>query len=109
MPRDLSHLPEITGEEEARIQKGIAEDPDNPELTKEEFRSMRPAREVMPPEFFEAFKRLRGQRGPGKRPAKELVTLRLDRDVVAHFQATGERWRTRINEALRRAIAGGKR
>jgi len=106
MPRDLSHLPEITDEEEERIQKGIAADPDNPELTAEDFAKGRPAREVLPPEFFEAVKRLRGQRGKQKAPTKELVSLRLDRDVVAHFKATGERWRTRINETLKKAIAG---
>jgi uncharacterized protein (DUF4415 family) len=97
---------EISDEEEARIQKGIAEDPDNPEWTEEDFKRARPAREVLPPEFFEAIKRLRGQRGKQKAPTKELVTLRLDRDVVAHFKATGERWRTRINETLKKAITG---
>jgi hypothetical protein len=29
---------------------------------------------------------------------------RLDREVVAHFKAAGERWRTRINETLKAAI-----
>ena len=35
--------------------------------------------------------------------AKELVSLRLDRDVLEHFQAGGPGWQERINEALRRA------
>lgn len=50
----LKHVRPITDEEEARIQSGIAADPDNPELTKEEIARMRSAREVMPGEFFEA-------------------------------------------------------
>ena len=35
--------------------------------------------------------------------AKELVSLRIDRDVLEHFQAEGPGWQERINEALRRA------
>jgi uncharacterized protein (DUF4415 family) len=42
-----------------------------------------------------------------KRPAvpgvKEQVTLRIDQDVLEHFQAGGPGWQDRINEALRKA------
>jgi uncharacterized protein (DUF4415 family) len=34
---------------------------------------------------------------------KELVSLRIDRDVLEHFQADGPGWQERINLALRRA------
>jgi uncharacterized protein (DUF4415 family) len=44
-----------------------------------------------------------------KRPAvpgaKEQVTLRLDRDVLDHFQDGGPGWQDRINDALRK-VAG---
>jgi uncharacterized protein (DUF4415 family) len=45
---------------------------------------------------------------PEKKPpalpnAKELVSLRIDRDVLDHFQEEGAGWQERINEALRRA------
>jgi uncharacterized protein (DUF4415 family) len=33
--------------------------------------------------------------------AKEMVSLRLDRDVLDHFQEAGPGWQDRINEALR--------
>lgn len=36
--------------------------------------------------------------------AKELVSLRLDREVLEHFQADGPGWQDRINEALRNSI-----
>jgi uncharacterized protein (DUF4415 family) len=36
-------------------------------------------------------------------PARELVSLRIDRDVLEHFQATGPGWQERINAALRTA------
>jgi uncharacterized protein (DUF4415 family) len=46
---------------------------------------------------------------PPQRPtvpnAKELVSLRIDRDVLDHFQESGPGWQDRINEALRR-VAG---
>ena len=35
---------------------------------------------------------------------KEQVTLRIDQDVLEHFQADGPGWQDRINEALRKAI-----
>jgi uncharacterized protein (DUF4415 family) len=36
---------------------------------------------------------------------KETVTLRIDRDVLEHFQQDGPGWQDRINAALRK-IAG---
>lgn len=35
--------------------------------------------------------------------AKELVSLRIDRDVLEHFQADGPGWQDRINAILREA------
>jgi uncharacterized protein (DUF4415 family) len=35
--------------------------------------------------------------------AKELVSLRLDREVLDHFQEGGPGWQDRINNALRKA------
>lgn len=36
-------------------------------------------------------------------PGKETVSLRIDRDVLAHFQDDGPGWQDRINSALRKA------
>jgi uncharacterized protein (DUF4415 family) len=36
---------------------------------------------------------------------KELVSLRIDQDVLAHFQEGGPGWQDRINDALRKAAA----
>jgi uncharacterized protein (DUF4415 family) len=35
--------------------------------------------------------------------AKEQVALRIDQDVLEHFQAEGPGWQERINAALRKA------
>jgi uncharacterized protein (DUF4415 family) len=98
--------PEITDEEEARIQAGIARDPENPEWTEEDFKHAKPASEVFTPEQLDSLmKRRPGQRGPGKKDPKVAVTLRLDREVVDAFKADGEGWQTRINETLRKAVS----
>jgi uncharacterized protein (DUF4415 family) len=36
--------------------------------------------------------------------AKEMVSLRIDRDILDHFQEGGPGWQDRINDALRRAV-----
>jgi uncharacterized protein (DUF4415 family) len=45
--------------------------------------------------------------GPAKAPAlpgvKELVSLRIDKDVLEYFQDDGPGWQERINDALRKA------
>jgi uncharacterized protein (DUF4415 family) len=44
---------------------------------------------------------------PAKQPvlpgAKEMVSLRIDRDVLDFFQEDGPGWQERINAALRKA------
>ena len=43
------------------------------------------------------------RRGRPAGSSKNLVSLRLDKDVIDHFRSTGPGWQTRMNEALRRA------
>jgi uncharacterized protein (DUF4415 family) len=56
-----------------------------------------------------AFKKVTAKvaEGPLKKNAvpgiKEQVTLRIDQDVLEHFQQGGPGWQDRINEALRKA------
>lgn len=42
-----------------------------------------------------------GQRGPGKRAKKVLLSLRYSPEVVEYFKSTGEGWQTRMDEALK--------
>ena len=49
------------------------------------------------------------ERGAFYRPLKKQITLRLDADVLAWFRAQGERYQTRINEALREYIKNQQR
>jgi uncharacterized protein (DUF4415 family) len=36
--------------------------------------------------------------------SKELVSLRIDRDILEHFREAGPGWQERINEALRKVV-----
>ena len=84
-------------------------DAENPEWTEERFARARPAREVLPPVLFATLtKRKPGERGPQKAPTKQLVSLRLDREVIEHFKAQGPGWQTRMNDTLRTAIRGAR-
>jgi uncharacterized protein (DUF4415 family) len=74
-------------EEDAAIKRGIAADPDSPELTAEQIAQMKPRSARM-----------------GRPPAavtKVATNIRYDRDVLEAFRATGDGWQTRINDALR--------
>jgi uncharacterized protein (DUF4415 family) len=42
-------------------------------------------------------------KAPSVPNAKELVSLRMDRDVLEHFQEGGPGWQDRINAALRKS------
>lgn len=50
-----------------------------------------------------------GVRGPQKAPNKERITIRLSRDVVDQFRATGDGWQTRVDAALQDWLANHKR
>lgn len=39
---------------------------------------------------------------------RELVSLRIDRGVLEHFQEGGPGWQDRINSALQQAVAADK-
>ncbi|MFO1268969.1 MAG: BrnA antitoxin family protein [Rubrivivax sp.] len=48
---------------------------------------------------------VRRTRGPGKKPAKEQVAIRLDPDVLVAFRSGGPGWQTRMNAALKEWLA----
>jgi uncharacterized protein (DUF4415 family)/uncharacterized DUF497 family protein len=89
-----------TDEEEAAIQRGIAGDPDAPELTATERKAMRPTEDVAPELLKGALRR----RGPQKSPTRELITIRLDREVTRLLRSSGPGWQTRVAEALKAMV-----
>ncbi len=89
MPKLKPNTILVTDQEEVKIQKGIHADPDAQSLTDAEWKKVKP------------FVRL-GR--PKAEVTKERITIRLSRDVVSTFRATGDGWQTRIDAALKQFI-----
>lgn len=51
--------------------------------------------------------RKRGRPSIAPEDRKQQITFRLDPDVLAALQATGDGWRTRPNDILRKVLLGG--
>lgn len=67
------------------------------ELSEKDLAQFRPAADVLPPSLAKKL----GVRGAQKAPTKERITIRLSREVVEAFRATGEGWQTRMDSALK--------
>jgi uncharacterized protein (DUF4415 family) len=85
-----------TDAENAAIEAGISADPDNPEWTAEDFAAARPAAGIVP--------QLARRRGTRKTPTKELISVRLGRDVLDRLRAGGRGWQSQVNATLRAAL-----
>lgn len=73
-------------EEDARINAGIAADPDTYELSDEDFKKLRPV----------------GR--PKSENPKEAISIRFSPEVVSYFRSTGEGWQTRIDKILKEYV-----
>ena len=60
---------------------------DNPEMTEEELKELRPFREVFP-ELAASIDRKLGR--PKAETPKKAISLRLDQEVIDRFKATGD-------------------
>jgi uncharacterized protein (DUF4415 family) len=67
------------------------------ELGLDDMKRFEPIREAGLPDSL--LKKL-GVRGPQKAPTKVRVSLRLSREVVEYFRATGDGWQTRMDSEL---------
>ncbi|PHY06642.1 MAG: hypothetical protein CK528_07980 [Alcaligenaceae bacterium] len=78
-----------TAAEEALIQVGIDPDPDAYSLADAKWAALQPIVKI-------------GR--PKAEITKERITIRLSRDVLSGFRATGQGWQTRVDGALRQYI-----
>lgn len=88
-------------------------DPDNlPTLTAEEMQALRDLRDEdidysdIPPQPSTGWRRV-SDLIPAEN--KQQITLRLDADVIQFFRATGRRYQSRINAALREYVNAQKK
>lgn len=79
-------------------------DADNPEWTEDDFARARPASEHHDEAFMKLLVRPRGRPPLNDDARKQVVNIRLDRDIIAYFKAGGPGWQTRVNEMLASAI-----
>src|SRR5260221_13212691 len=95
---DLAKLDATTEEE---IAQHMLED-DTPEWTDEEFDN---AEVWNGDRYIGLVKEVRRGGRPKGSGTKELITLRIDRDVLDGFPAGGPGWQTRLNDTLRGAVS----
>ncbi len=67
------------------------------ELTADDLKRFKPARDVLPLALQKTLK----IRGAQKAPTKVSTTIRLSPDVLAAFKSEGNGWQTRIDTALK--------
>ena len=79
----------VTDEEDVAITAAAMSDPDALPFTPAEWEAVKPV--------------IRMGR-PKAEVTKERITIRLSRDVVTQFRATGDGWQTRVDSALRQYI-----
>ena len=83
----------LTAERIAEIEKTpIVYDDDSPQLTKEELQEFVPYHR----KYFDIV------------PKKVLISFKVDADILAMMQATGEEYQTRMNKCLREAVLEGR-
>lgn len=76
---------------------------DNPEWTAEDFARAVPLKEG-DPELYAAMQAHQQRRAAREaRASKVALSVRLDRQAVARFRATGKGWQTRLSDAVTRA------
>lgn len=73
-------------------------DRENPDWTAADLAARRPFGAVFPDLAAQIVKRR--ARGPQVRPTKKMVSLRLDRDVLDKWRASGPGWQGRVNQLL---------
>lgn len=73
------------------------------ELTREDFRQMRPMREV-DPVFVAKWEAEQRRRGRPIGRSKDVVSISLDKDVLAALRKSGSGWQTRLNGLLKAVL-----
>src|SRR5689334_17919685 len=75
-------------------------DAENPEITADEWKAMRPAHEVLPKVFGRDGRVRAKYRGKQKTPTKQAITIRLRAETLAAYRKTGKGWQTRLSDAV---------
>ena len=80
------------------------DDPDNPELTEEDFARMRPMREVLGDEFVDSWKAAR-ENGTLTAVAVEDVALTLPVEVLDYYRGrAGDNWKRALRQDVENIV-----
>ncbi len=90
----------LTDAQEAKLQAQIASDADAAEASDAALKKAKPFAQAFP-DLMAVIRRGRGR--PAIANPRQQISLRLDRDVIAKFKASGKGWQTRVNAVLRKA------
>ena len=90
----------LSPEEDAEIQRQIAEDPDDFEADEEWFKNAKPTAELFP-ELLERHLKEKDDLESGR---KERLRILLDKEVLDYFRNQGGDWHSLINQALRQGM-----
>ena len=89
-----------TPEEDAEINRQIAEDPDTFELDEEWFKEAKTSEEIIP-HILERYLQENEDLESGR---KERLRILVDKEVLDYFRNQGGNWHSRINEALKQVM-----
>ena len=84
--RSASNWDAVDALTDEELTRAALSDPDNPPLDEETVRRMRPAA------------------SPQELPEQDLITLRLNHEVVAFFRSCGKGWQNKLNDILHRYV-----
>ena len=101
---DGPKITRMTAEQLAELRAAGQSGTDWNRVRDEQARGIEPAYDPDSPDIGELIEQTVAQRRKPGRPVgsnKQLLTLRLDNEVIESFRATGDGWQTRINEVLR--------
>ena len=90
----------LSAEEDAEINRQIAEDPDDFEADEEWFKQAKPSAEIIP-HILERYLQEKEDLESGR---KERLRILVDKEVLDYFRNQGGDWHSRINEALRKVM-----
>jgi len=106
LPPDFPTTPEgirallAAGPRKVPVDADSAYDPNDPAAVEAAFKNAIGVNGGGAKAIRQAHAEARRTRGLGKRPAKALISLRVRRDTLERWRATGEGWQTRMAEAL---------
>jgi len=89
----------------------IDQDGEVREITAADMKHFKPAKEVLPPVFFTEMAKLKAKRLRGRpklKAPREMLSLRLKKNIIDGIKSSGRGYNTRIEKILEEALETGR-